>query len=50
MPKKRLSASLSKDSNFVVLGELAAGPRFNYAPIEKFLTGAKEAGLDAIAV
>jgi methylenetetrahydrofolate reductase (NADPH) len=48
MPKKRLSASLAKDSNFVVVGELAAGPRFNYAPIEKFLLGAKEAGPDAI--
>ena len=48
MPKKRLSASLAKDSNFVVVGELAAGPRFNFAPIEKFLTGAKEAGPDAI--
>ncbi len=48
MPKKRLSASLAKDSNFVVVGELAAGPRFNYAPIEKFLTGFKEAGTDAI--
>ena len=48
MPKKRLSASLAKDSNFVVVGELAAGPRFNYAPIERFLSGAKEAGPDAI--
>jgi len=48
MPKKRLSASLAKDSNFVVVGELAAGPRFNFAPIEKFLTGFKEAGPDAI--
>jgi len=48
MPKKRLSASLAKGSNFVVVGELAAGPRFNYAPIEKFLLGAKEAGPDAI--
>jgi len=48
MPKKRLSDSLAKDSNFVVVGELAAGPRFNYAPIEKFLSGAKEAGPDAI--
>ena len=48
MPKERLSVSLAKDSNFVVVGELAAGPRFNFAPIEKFLTGAKEAGPDAI--
>ena len=48
MPKKRLSTSLAKDSNFVVVGELAAGPRFNFAPIEKFLTGFKEAGPDAI--
>jgi 5,10-methylenetetrahydrofolate reductase len=48
MPKKRLSTSLAKDSNFVVVGELAAGPRFNYSPIEKFLTGFKEAGPDAI--
>jgi methylenetetrahydrofolate reductase (NADPH) len=48
MPKKRLSASLAKDSNFVVVGELAAGPRFNFAPIEKFLTGFNEAGPDAI--
>ena len=48
MPKKRLSVSLAKDSNFVVVGELAAGPRFNYAPIERFLSAAKEAGPDAI--
>jgi 5,10-methylenetetrahydrofolate reductase len=48
MSRKRLSASLAKDSNFVVVGELAAGPKFNFAPIEKFLTGAKEAGPDAI--
>jgi len=48
MPRKRLSASLAKDSNFVVVGELAAGPRFNFAPIEKFLSGSKEAGPDAV--
>ena len=48
MPKKRLSSSLAKDSNFVVVGELAAGPRFNFAPIERFLTGVKDADPDAV--
>lgn len=48
MPKKRLSVSLANDSNFVVVGELAAGPRFNFAPIERFLSAAKEAGPGAI--
>jgi 5,10-methylenetetrahydrofolate reductase len=48
MPKKRLSESLAKDSNFVVVAELAAGPKFNFAPIERFLSAAKEAGPDAV--
>ena len=48
MPKKKLSVSLAKDSNFVVVAELAAGPKFNFAPIERFLSAAKEAGPDAV--
>ncbi|MGB2862877.1 MAG: methylenetetrahydrofolate reductase C-terminal domain-containing protein [Sedimentisphaerales bacterium] len=48
MPKKKLSESLAKDSNFVVIAELAAGPRFNFAPIERFLSAAKEAESDAL--
>ena len=48
MPKKRLSDALAKSSNFVVVAELAAGPKYNFSPIEKFLSGAKEAGPDAV--
>jgi 5,10-methylenetetrahydrofolate reductase len=48
MPKKRLSDALAKSSNFVVVAELAAGPKYNFGPIEKFLSGAKEAGSDAV--
>jgi 5,10-methylenetetrahydrofolate reductase len=48
MPKKRLSDALAKSSNFVVVAELAAGPKYNFGPIEKFLSGAKEAGPDAV--
>jgi len=48
MSKKKLSISLAKDSNFVVVAELAAGPKYNFSPIEKFLSGAKEAESDAV--
>lgn len=48
MPKKRLSDALAKSSNFVVVAELAAGPKFNFGPIEKFLSAAKEAGPGAV--
>jgi 5,10-methylenetetrahydrofolate reductase len=48
MPKKRLSDALAKSSNFVVVAELAAGPKYNFGPIEQFLTGAKEAKSDAV--
>ena len=48
MSKKRLSVSLAKDSNFVVIAELAAGPRFNFTPIERFLSAAKEAESEAV--
>jgi 5,10-methylenetetrahydrofolate reductase len=48
MPKKRLSDTLAKSSNFVVVAELAAGPKFNFGPIEKFLSAAKETGADAV--
>jgi len=44
MPKKKLSDALAKSSNFVVVAELAAGPKYNFGPIEKFLSTAKEAG------
>jgi len=48
MPKKKLSDALAKISNFVVVAELAAGPKYNFGPIEKFLSGAKEAGPDGV--
>ncbi|HUT45560.1 MAG TPA: hypothetical protein VMX36_04710 [Sedimentisphaerales bacterium] len=48
MPKKKLSVSLAGDSNFVVVAELAAGPKYNFSPIERFLSAAKEAGSEAV--
>ena len=48
MAKKKLSVSLAKDSNFVVIAELAAGPKYNFSPIERFLSAAKEAESDAV--
>ena len=48
MPKKKLSDALAESSSFVVIAELAAGPKFNFGPIEKFLSGAKEAGAGTI--
>ncbi len=46
MPKKKLSDALAKSSNFVVVAELAAGPKYNFGPIEKFLSATKEAGVE----
>jgi 5,10-methylenetetrahydrofolate reductase len=48
MSKKKLSNSLSTGSDFVVIGELAAGPGFNFGPIKTFLSAAKEAGTNSI--
>jgi hypothetical protein len=36
MQGKSLAKSLMNRSGFVVVAELAAGPGFNFAPIEKF--------------
>jgi hypothetical protein len=46
MQGKSLAKSLTERSRFVVVAELAAGPNFNFAPIEKFLKAAKDAGPD----
>jgi len=48
MQGKSLAKSLTERSKFVVVAELAAGPGFNFAPIEKFLKAAKDAGPDSI--
>jgi len=48
MPKKKLSDALAKSSNFVVVAELAAGPKYNFSPIERFLSVAKDAESDAV--
>jgi methylenetetrahydrofolate reductase (NADPH) len=48
MPKKKLSDAFAKSSNFVVVAELAAGPKYNFGPIENFLSAAKEAGYEGI--
>ncbi|MCL5281915.1 MAG: methylenetetrahydrofolate reductase C-terminal domain-containing protein [Planctomycetes bacterium] len=48
MQGKSLAKSLTDRSRFVVVAEMAAGPNFNFAPIEKFLKAAKEAGPDRI--
>lgn len=48
MTSKRLARSLTERSSFVVVAELAAGPGFNFSPIEKFLKAAQEAGADAV--
>jgi 5,10-methylenetetrahydrofolate reductase len=48
MQGKSLARSLTNRSSFVVVAELAAGPSFNFAPIEKFLKAAKDAGPDSI--
>ena len=48
MQGKSLAKSLTDRSKFVIVAELAAGPGFNFAPIEKFLKAAKEAGADSI--
>ena len=42
MQGKSLAKSLTDRSDFVVVAELAAGPGFNFAPIEKFLKAARE--------
>jgi methylenetetrahydrofolate reductase (NADPH) len=48
MQRKSLAGSLTDKSGFVVVAELAAGPGFNFAPIEKFLKAARDAGPDSI--
>jgi 5,10-methylenetetrahydrofolate reductase len=48
MQGKSLAKSLAERSKFVIVAELAAGPAFNFAPIEKFLKAAKEAPADSI--
>ncbi len=48
MQGKSLAKSLTERSRFVVVAELAAGPSFNFAPIEKFLKAAKDAGPDRL--
>ncbi len=48
MQGKSLARSLTERSKFVVVAELAAGPGFNFAPIEKFLKAARGAGEDSI--
>lgn len=48
MHSKRLATSLSHPSNFTVVAELAAGPGFNFSPIEKFLTAYQEADPSSI--
>jgi methylenetetrahydrofolate reductase (NADPH) len=48
MQNKSLAKSLTDRSGFVVVAELAAGPGFNFTPIEKFLKAARDAGADRI--
>ncbi len=48
MQGKSLAKSLTDRSGFVVVAELAAGPGFNFAPIEKFLKAARQAGADTL--
>jgi len=48
MPKKKLSKALAERSSFVVVAELAAGPKYNFSPIEGFLSAAKEAGYEDV--
>ncbi|MBM4025099.1 MAG: hypothetical protein FJ280_06765 [Planctomycetes bacterium] len=48
MTDKSLAGSLTNRSAFVVVAELAAGPGFSFAPIEKFLKAHREAGPDRV--
>ena len=48
MQARSLARSLTERSKFVIVAELAAGPGFNFTPIEKFLKAAKDAGADII--
>ncbi len=48
MQGKSLAKSLTDRSRFIVVAEMAAGPNFNFAPIEKFLKAAREAGPDRL--
>jgi 5,10-methylenetetrahydrofolate reductase len=48
MQGKSLAKSLTNRSGFVVVAEMAAGPNFNFGPIEKFLKAAREAGPDSL--
>jgi len=46
--QKRLNEKLKSRQSFIVLAELAAGPGFNFTPIEKFLQDYKKAPDSAI--
>ncbi len=48
MQGKNLARSLAARSGFAVVAELAAGPGFNLAPIQKFLRAYREAGPEDI--
>jgi 5,10-methylenetetrahydrofolate reductase len=48
MQGKSLAKSLMTRSGFVVVAEMAAGPNFNFGPIEKFLRAARDAGPDSV--
>lgn len=43
---KRLKSSLQSGENFVITAELTGGPGFSYKPIEHFLEGYRNTGLD----
>ena len=46
--QNKFRKKLQDGSGFIVNVELTGGPGFNFAPIEKFLSGCKEAGISAI--
>lgn len=48
MQRKSLAQSLTTKSDFVVVAELAAGPGFNFAPIQKFLEAYGQANGEGI--
>ncbi len=48
MQGKSLARSLTERSSFVVVAELAAGPGFNFSPIEKFLKAARQADANGV--
>ena len=43
MQSNKLSQKLVEKHGFVVVAELVGGPRYNFAPIEKFLQACKDA-------